>query len=176
MAAACGTSPDPVLYTLQPVGGTARGGGPHSVVLHEIGLAKYLDRPQIVRASGDYQLDISRGDWWGEPLGRMIGRVLADELSQRLPGTSVFSETGAINPDSDVALAVNILGFAADRSGAVVLSAQAAVERAGHRGTPRTTSVRISVVPTSSGVRGQVAAMSTALGQFADTIASLLRS
>ena len=60
-------------------------GGPKVIVLQQIGLARYLERSQIVRSSENYRLDVMPNDWWGEPLGAMLSRVLIDELSQRLP-------------------------------------------------------------------------------------------
>ena len=38
----------------------------------------------------------SANAWWGEPVGAMLGRVLVIELSQRLPNSKVYSESGAI--------------------------------------------------------------------------------
>jgi uncharacterized lipoprotein YmbA len=174
LLAACGTSPDPVLYTLQPEPGPAQSGGPRIVLLREIGLARYLDRPQIVRASDGVLLDVSKGDWWGEPLGRMIGRLLVDELSQRLPGSTVISETGAITTDSDVTIEVNVQSFAADSSGEVILSAQAAVLPRGH-GEPQTLTRRFTARPTDASTRAQVAAMSKLLAELADALAAAVR-
>ena len=170
----CGSSPDPVLYTLAAQPGSPQGGGPRAVMLRDVGLARYLDRPQIVRASDGYLLDVSRGDWWGEPLGRMIGRVLVEELAQRLPGSSVFAESGAITTDADATVEVNMQSFAADASGQVILTAQAAILRPGHAPSSMLTR-RIAVTPTGTDARAQVAAMSTALAEFADALAAMLR-
>ena len=57
----------------------------------------------------------------------MIGRVLAAEIDQRLPGTNVFGESGAIEVTPDAAVTVNISPFDLDDSGAVVLTAQVGV-------------------------------------------------
>jgi uncharacterized protein len=168
-------SPNPVLYTLAPVPGTPQPGGPKVVALREIGLARYLERSQIVRSSEGYQLAVEANDWWGEPLGSMIGRVLAEELAQRLPGTSVFGESGAIGGEADATIEVNIQRMDADRAGTVILAAQVAVTFSKARRTPSTRSVRFTAQAPSPDVRGEVAAMSTALGQLADTIAGMLR-
>ena len=48
--AAC-SSPPPVLYTIAPVEGAAQPGGPKVILLQQIGLARYLERSQIVRSS-----------------------------------------------------------------------------------------------------------------------------
>jgi uncharacterized lipoprotein YmbA len=171
---ACGTSPDPVLYTLAAEPGSVQGGGPRVVMLRDIGLARYLDRPQIVRASDGYLLEVSKGDWWGEPLGRMIARVLVEELAQRLPGSTVFAESGAITTEADATVEVDVQAFAADASGQLVLTAQAAVLRPGGLANPPLTR-RIAVTPGAADTRAQVAAMSKALAEFADALADALR-
>jgi len=173
LVGACGTSPDPVLYTLAAEPGQAEAGGPHVVMLRDIGLARYLDRPQIVRASDGYLLDVSKGDWWGEPLGRMIGRVLVEELAQRLPGSTVFAESGAITTNADATVEVNVQAFAVDAAGQLTLTAQAAVLRSGRPANP-TLVRKIAVTPDGAGTRAQVAAMSRALAEFADALARIL--
>jgi uncharacterized protein len=168
-------SRNPALYTLASIPGTPQGGGPKVVVLREIGLARYLERSQIVRSSEGYQLAVEANNWWGEPLGSMIGRILAEELAQRLHGTSVFGENGAIAGDADATVEVNIQRMDADRAGTVILAAQIAVTFSKPRRTPSTRSVRFTAQPPSPDMRGEVAAMSTALGQLADTVAGMLR-
>ena len=96
LPAAC-ASPSPVLYTLDQVPGVTRPHGPHVVMLRDIGLAPYLDRQQIVRSSSNYRIDVEANNWWGESFGAMMIRVLTAEIDQRLPGTSVYSESGAIS-------------------------------------------------------------------------------
>jgi uncharacterized lipoprotein YmbA len=164
-----------VLYTLAPVPGTPQPGGPKVVALRDIGLARYLERSQIVRSSENYQLDVQANDWWGESLGAMIGRILQEELSQRLPGTSVFGENGAIAAEADATVEVNIQRLDADRRGLVILVGQIGVTSTKKRHAPNTRAVRFSVQPPTPDLRGEIAAMSTAVGQLADTIAGMLR-
>jgi uncharacterized lipoprotein YmbA len=172
--AGCASS-NPALYTLAAVPGVARGGGPRVVVLRQIGLPRYLDRSQIVRSSDNYRLDIDANNWWGEPLGAMIARVLEQELSDRLPGTSVFSDTGAIAAEADATVEVNIQRMDADAAGTVILAAQAAVVFTGARKAPHTQAVRFTAQPPSPGVQGEITAISVVLGQLADTVAAMLR-
>ncbi|MBV8094215.1 MAG: membrane integrity-associated transporter subunit PqiC [Acetobacteraceae bacterium] len=169
-------SPSPVLYTLAPVPGPAQPGGPKLVSVREVSLARYLERSQIVRSSEGYQLAVEANNWWGEPLGAMIGRVLEEELSQRLPGTTVIGDTGAIGGDPDAVVETNILRFDADHAGTVVLRAQVAVTFPKSRRTPRIRSVRLTAPPATADIRGEVAGMSVVLGQLADTIAGMLRA
>ena len=99
LVGACGASPDPVLYTVAVRPGPTFPAGPRVVQLRDIGLASYLDRKEIVRSSEDYKLGVMANNWWGESLGSLLGRVLVVELSQRLPNSKIYSESGAINAD-----------------------------------------------------------------------------
>jgi uncharacterized lipoprotein YmbA len=123
------SSPDPTYYTLQPVPGTAISGAPATVEVRRPGLAGYLDRSDIVLKSESYTLSLNAQKQWAEPLGDMIGRVLTQDLSQRLPGKSVFTQSGAITADADMRVEVDIQAFDADGSGDAILTAQVAVER-----------------------------------------------
>ena len=44
----------------------------------------------------------------GEPLPQMIGRVLPDDLSQRLPGTTILNINGAITAKEEATVEVNV--------------------------------------------------------------------
>jgi len=169
LPAAC-ASPNPALYTLAIVPGATRPGAPPRIELREIALARYLERSQIVRSSEDFRLDVLGNDWWGEPLDTMLSRVLVQELSQRLPSSTVFVENGAITATPDVSVELNIQRLDEDHSGALVLVAQVAVTG---RAT-LTRNVRFSVPPPSPGTAGLVSAMSSAVGELADTIAGML--
>lgn len=174
LLAACSSSPNPTLYTIAVVPGPARAGGPHIVVLREISLARYLERPQIVRSSASYQLMLETNDWWGEPLGAMIGRVLIESLSQRLTGSVVLSELGAIGNKPDATVEINLLRMDGDPDGTVVLRAQVGLTLATARATPTAQTIAVRATPPAAGVAGEVAAISDALGQLADRIAALL--
>ena len=98
LAAAC-SSPDPVYYTVATRPGPVLPAGPKVIMLKDISLASYLDRREIVRSSEGYKLDVRSNDWWGQPLGGMLGNTLVIELSQRLPASNVYAEGGAISAD-----------------------------------------------------------------------------
>ena len=173
LAAAC-SSTDPVLYTLQVKPGPQFPKSPPVVQVRDIGLARYLDRREIVRSSADYKLGLASNDWWGEQLGGMLSRVIVLGLSQRLPSSSVYAEGGAISADPNAVLAVNIQRLEPDASGAnVELLAQAAVEF----NRPRRTANRSFQIVKPLGARtvaGQVAATSDAVGELTDGLAALL--
>jgi hypothetical protein len=171
--AAC-SSPSPELYTIAPVPGVQQGASPKVIVLQQIGLERYLERLQIVRSSEDYKLDVMANDWWGEPLGAMLSRVLVDELQQRLPHSVVISEVGAVSAPADATVTLNIQRMDKDAGGNLILSAQAGIIFKGRAATPAIRNFRFSVTPDSSRIPGEVAAISTAVGQLADGLAAML--
>jgi uncharacterized lipoprotein YmbA len=172
-AAAC-SSPDPRYYSIVMRSGPALAAGPKVVRVKDIGLASYLDRREIVRSSEGYRLEIMSNDWWGEPLGSMLSRVLVLELSQRLPGSSVYGESGAINADENASVGVNIQRLDADRANNLILIAQVAVDF----NRPRRTAARnfnfSKPLPTPD-TPGLVAAISDAVGELADGIAGMFQ-
>jgi uncharacterized lipoprotein YmbA len=171
--AACG-SPDPVYYTIVTRSGPTMPAGPKLVMVKDIGLASYLDRREIVRSSESYTLDIRANSWWGEPLGSLLNRVTVVELSQRLPNSTVYGESGAITADYNAAVAINIQRLDADKANNLVLVAQVAVEfNRPRRMNARTfTITRPMATPDTPGL---VAAISDALGELSDGIASMLQ-
>ena len=172
LLAAC-SSPDPVLYTLAPASGAVHSGGPRVVLLQQIAIAHFLERSQIVRSSENYRLEVMSNDWWGEPLGAMLSRVLIEELSQRLPQSTVIAENGAVSARPDVTIELNVQRLDEDAAGNVILQAQVAV-RFTRQTQPTLRSFQYSVPPTAPGVPGEVAAISAAVGRLADGIAAML--
>lgn len=169
LAAAC-ASPNPVLYTLATTPGAERRGAPKVIELRTIGLARYLERSQIVRSSEDFRLEVLGNEWWGEPLDAMLSRVLSQNLTQRLPGTTIFAESGAVSAVPDAMLGVNIQRLDLARNGNVTLIAQVSVTR--RETTART--ITIQVTPNGTGTSSLVAAMSEAVGQLADQVAVMV--
>ncbi len=167
-------SPDPAIYTLRAVPGAAQGGGPVAVKIARPGLAGYLDRSEIVRDSSVSRLTLNGGERWGEPLGDMVGRVLALDLAQRLPGSSVFTEAGTISVDPSATVELDIQRFDLDQGGSVILLVQVAVEQGLSHDPASTRSLRLEVSPASKATPDVVAAMSQALGQLADAVATML--
>jgi len=163
-------SPSPKLYTMEIPPGPVRRFGPRVIELRGIGLARYLERSQIVRSSENYRLDVLPNDWWGEPLDAMIGRTLARALTQRLPGSTVYLENGAISATPDATVQVNVQRMDVDAGGAVRLIAQFSVVRR----TSDTRGVTFEVPVSGTGTAELVAAMSEAVGQLADGIAASL--
>jgi uncharacterized protein len=175
IAAACGASADPVLYTIPMKPGPVLSGGPKSVQLRDIALAAYLDRKEIVRSSEGYKLGVTSNDWWAEGLATMLSRVITVGLGQRLPGSNVYAERGAISPDANAVLGVNIQRLDLNASGQLELLAQAAVEFERPRRPAVARTFHIARTPTSDKVEGQVAAIADAVAELTDGLAQMLQ-
>ncbi len=175
MVTAC-SSPDPAYYTLQPVDGRALPGPRKLIKLEHPGLAGYLDRSDIVLQQADYRLNVDSQVRWGEPLADMIGRVLTQDLTQRLPGSSVFSSDGAIGADADVRVEVDVQRFDREPDGSVSLTAELAIEAGQSHVAVATHAVSLHVPGVAPGPAALAAAMSQLLGDLADQAATDIRS
>ena len=171
LPAAC-SSPNPELYVLAMVPGATHVGAPRVIVLHAIAIAHYLERSQIVRSSEGYRIDVLSNEWWGEPLDAMLSRILVQELNQRLPGSTVYGDSGAISTPAEATVEINLQRFDLDRGGALLLAAQIAVngKRTASRGATFT------VRPADGTTPALVAAMSVATAQLSDAVAGMLAS
>ena len=169
LPAAC-ASPNPELYVLAAIPGATHAGAPRVIVLRAIAIAHYLERSQIVRSSEGYRIDVLSNQWWGEPLDAMLSRILVQELNQRLPGSTVYGDSGAISTPAAATVEINLLRFDLDRDGNLLLAAQIAVDGKGIRSR----GVRFTVRPADATTRALVAAMSSATAELADAIAGML--
>ena len=76
----------------------------------------------------------------------------------------------SVTPDATIEL--NVSRLDENTAGTLVLQAQAAVVKG--RGEPVTRGFRFEIPPSDSGVGGEVAAISVAVGQLADGLAAML--
>ena len=170
--AAC-SSPQPALYTIAPAQGPTQTGTPPVIAVRAVGLARYLDRSQIVKSSEASRLDVLNNDWWGEPLGAMLTRVLAEELTQRLPQSTVIDEAGAVTASPDAVIEIDVRRLDEDAGGNLILLAQANINFKSRKSSVLR-NFRIVVPPSGTGTAGQVMAISAAVGQLADGLAAML--
>jgi uncharacterized lipoprotein YmbA len=166
------SSADPNYYTLQPVPGTTHDAVASIVEVRRPGLAGYLDRSDLVLKDSGYQLHVNSMDRWAEPLGDMIGRVITQDLAQRLPHSSVFSESGAISADPGLRVEIDVQRFDTNGDGTLTLVAAEAIEQGIGHVPLRARTVTLSEMPAQSTAPGLAAAMSGLLGQLADGVAS----
>jgi uncharacterized protein len=172
---ACGSSAPATFYALSPESGAGQPAPFHTLRLRRPGVAGYLDRPEIVRRIVDFRLGVIDTDRWAAPLDEMLGRVLAQDLEQRLPGSSVFTEDGAITADPDATIEVDLRRLDVGDTGEVNLVAEVALERQSTHTPAATRAVTLRQTPASAATAALVATMSDLLGKLADQIAALLR-
>lgn len=180
---ACGSSPPSAFYALSPTPGDtpsppalpapAIGASARAIRLRRPSIPSYLDRPEIVRRVAGDRLGLATDERWGGPLDEMIGRVLAQDVEERLPGSSVYVEDGAITADPDATVEVNVERFEEGDGGDLTLVAQVAVERGDAHRASAARSVRL-VARAGASTAAQVAAMSNLLGRLAQEIAAML--
>jgi hypothetical protein len=170
----CGSSPEPAYFALSASPGTSRAVALGPVEIRQPGVAGYLDHSELLARSSGNELFLARSERWGEPLARMIGRVIAEDLSARLQGTVVFTETSGISvqPATLVEIGVERFDYGADRR--VTLRAQLALHDSLDARPPTVRSVALSAAPTASTTGAIVGAMSALLGRLSDEIATML--
>jgi len=166
----CSATTPSKFYTLSSRPGAQAASAPGTVMVKSVELAKYLDRPQIVRRGGGQQLDISEFDRWPEDAHDMVTRVMVENLSIRLPQSQVFAGSGPLTMNADVTIESEIRRFDPDPDGTVVLAANWLVQ--GERKNARLQSEVIRVKSDSNDTSALVVAMSDALAQLADRIAA----
>ena len=166
---------EPSYYTLTPVPGQARPGVPLVVELRTPSIAPYLDRDTVVRSERDNQLKLADGSTWAGALPDMIGRNLALDLGQRLPGSTVYAQGGAISTEPQARVELDLSRFAEDASGRAELVATLSVTR--HGNPPAAgRDLQLTLQPADPSVGAMVGALSVLLGQVADSAADALRA
>lgn len=163
-------------YVLTPSRGAAR----PSPALPPVGLGPvtlpgYLDRPQLVTRTAENQLTLAEYDRWGEDLGDSLGRVLRQDLQERLGNQPVALYPWQSGQPPPLGVAVEVQRFERAGERAVELRARFTVRDAGGRVlATRDVDLRRATPGTTPG--DAVAALSDALGALADAIADALRA
>jgi hypothetical protein len=142
------------------------------VAVRSVQIAKYLDRPQIMRHKTDFEFTQSEFDQWAEGLDEMVTRVLIDDLALRLPQTPLARTDGALAPASGTLVAVEVDRFDPDPDGTAVLEARWLIRHEDVAGEVR--SERIAQPAPAGDFTALASAMSDCLAQLADRIAAAL--
>ncbi|MGZ8237750.1 MAG: PqiC family protein [Methylobacter sp.] len=127
------TSPSQ-FYMLEPISGFEHKGPAGTfkktaIVLSPVHVPHYVDRPQIVTATGKNAYQLSELNRWAEALDHNIGRVLAQNLTVLVPAEVFFSNTSTTAERTNFRVSVNILEFHADPQGQAGLTAQWQITR-----------------------------------------------
>jgi len=153
---ACSGTVDSRYYLLSAVPPSgAPAAGAKAAAISAVHLPGVLDRPELVVRTGAETVDILEFDRWAEPLDQMVPRVLAQDLSSRLPAASQGEERR---------LQVAIDEFMTDQTGEAHLAGKWWTQEQEHRFT-------LAVRTSGSQGRQIAAALSALLGQLADDMA-----
>jgi uncharacterized protein len=170
--AGCSESPPARLYTLVPRPGLRIERPVRPVALRPVEIAKYLDRPQIVRHRSAVELAAPDLDRWGEGLDTMVTRVLVENLSLRLTASQVTVANSVVTPQAETLVAIDIARFDPDPDGTVVLEARWTIRRGASAGPVRLE--RVAAATASSKSADLVATMSDCLAQLSDRLAEAI--
>jgi uncharacterized lipoprotein YmbA len=172
-----GSTPPAQFYLLEPLG--ADGGTPATegikpvVSLGPVRIPRYVDRPQIVTASGRNAYRLSEMNQWAESLDDNISRVLAQNLSRLASVDTVLSNSSNRARQAQLRVAVNILEFHVNPAGQAGLTAQWQILRGGDAAVTRLASYRAPASTTD--YRAMVMGLNECLNQMSRELAGGVR-
>jgi hypothetical protein len=170
--------PDPSrFYTLAgrtPAASTTLDGEGISVIVGPVSLPAYLDRNEVAVRVSPSELKYALTDRWAEPLLQNFTRVLVEDLGNALGSERVAAVATAPTVTPNFWIEVVVVRFEASADGSAQLTARWAV---------RDTARKILVIrqsqhakqSTSATTEGGVNALSAALADLADEMATTLR-
>ena len=169
----CPSSPASHFYTLSAVPSTS-GAKPASAPVHvaAVHIPPLLDRRQMVSMTSAYSVQISETNRWSAPLDEMVRKVLAEDLVARLPAGQVILPRSP-GPSGARSLVVTIAEFGPGPDGDVRLTGSWSLLAADAGAPVRERNIAIDAGRVTS-AETTAAAMSRAIGQLADEIASAL--
>lgn len=162
-------------YTLavRPAGGAASTSN-LSVVVGPVTLPAYLDRNEVAVRVSPSELKYALTERWAEPLVQNFTRVLVENLGHALGSDSVSGVVNATTATPDYSVEVVVVRFEASADGKAEATMRWAVRDKARKVVRIRQSQHDRQAPTPS-VEGGVNALSAALGDLADEIASVLR-
>jgi uncharacterized lipoprotein YmbA len=172
-----GSTPPSQFYLLEPIDESpARASGSVEkplIALGPVRVPRYVDRPQIVIASGKNAYQLSELNRWAESLDDNISRVLAQNLSLLASVDAVPGNGSSRARQAQLRVAVNILEFHVNPQGQAGLTAQWQIIRGGDSLSSRQVSYRSPASTTDYSV--MVAALNDCLNRMSRELAASLR-
>ncbi len=171
----CATSPPAEFYLLKPIPRYDSAVERESfsgvvIVIEPIAFPDYLDRPQIVTRENDYKLSFSELHRWAEPLQDSFQRVLIEDLSSRIAPGHVKMDSGMLNGAADYHLSIEVLRMDAEKGKHMVLKIRWALSGKNETNTSQSQISEFTVPVVSEDFEAIVAAHSSAVALFAETV------
>lgn len=176
----CASAPVTRYYVLSA---TAQGPLPRTrpaiaVVITDVRLPPYLERPQMVTRSGDYRLQIAEYEQWAGDLRQDMTRVLTQNLGRLLNSERVVAAPHAFALQPDYRLEVEVLRFEPEPGGRVALAARWWLTRGADAAPGASQSVTLLGAPLGANASYEVlvASMSSVYAEFAQAVARSIRA
>jgi uncharacterized lipoprotein YmbA len=157
-----------------PSNAAARGRAP-SVVVGPVSVPAYLDRNEVAVRVSSTEIRYTPTERWAEPLATNFSTVLAEDLGTALGSDRVVPQSAAAGIAPDFFVEVVVVRFEAGTDGSAQLTARWAV-RDKDRKILTVRQTQHARQATSATTEGGVKALSAALADLADEIATAIRS
>jgi len=180
IAGACGPllAPRPDLtqfYTLSPISNvSAAEPMPISIGLGPINLPAYLDRTEVVTRSGPNEMKVSETHRWAEPLPTNFNRTLTEDLSRLLGPRQIIQFPWFATNTPDFQIEIIVYRFETDSKGNAVLAGKWTIRDPRDQKMLYSSDMNITE-PAASGDQAGAAALSLALGQLSQEVATTIR-
>ena len=145
-----------------------------SVVVGPVTFPAYLDRNEVAVRVSPNELQYALAERWAEPLSQSFTRVLVEDLGTALGTDRVAALTSGTAIAPDFWVEVVVVRFEAGVDGRAELTARWAVRNAARK-IVRVRQSQHARQATAATTEGGVKALSAALGDLADEIATVLR-
>lgn len=173
-----GSAPSTRLYQLEAgadKAAKAATGNTPTLLVRDIRLPTYLDRPQIVTRGAGHRLHIAEFDQWGGDLREDMTRVLVQSLGRTLGSQRVFAAPVGIALQPDYRLEVEVLRFEREADGQVRLHARWWLARGADLGLLATHEASFARASSSDSYPDLVATMNMVYAELVDAIAASIR-
>ncbi|MBI5898211.1 MAG: membrane integrity-associated transporter subunit PqiC [Rhodocyclales bacterium] len=178
LAGCLGSAPTTRFYQLQSVidkPATHTAQESPTLLVREVRLPHYLDRPQIVTREAGNRLQLAEFDRWGGDLREDMTRVLIQNLGRVLGGKQVFAAPLGVVVQPDYRLEVEVLRFERDGGGQVRLHARWWLTRGSDLNLLATHESWFSGSSASGSYPDLVATMNSVYAELASVIATNIR-
>jgi len=175
MLAGCASSPPVQYFTLDPIPAQPLSAHRSNTTLQvaAVHVSALLDRQEMVRQTAANSIEVNDQHRWASPLGRMIRRVLTQDLAQRLSAESVILPNQSA-PRGTALVVIDILQFEADANGTVVFNGSWSLLHKETHSTAQNYPLHLSAQTDAAGYQAQARAMSQIVDRIADAITARL--
>jgi uncharacterized protein len=162
-------------YTLSPIDNvSAAEPMPISIGIGPINLPAYLDRAEVVTRSGPNEMKVSENNRWAESLTANFNRTLTENLSRLLGPRQIIQYPWYATNEPDFQIEIIVYRFETDSKGNAVLAGKWTIRNPHDQKILYSSDMNFSV-PAAAGDQAGAAALSHALGQLSQEVATTIR-